>query len=185
MISGLRGQLVSKLPGILQVDVGGIIFRVLTSQHSVELAGDVGEQISLLTFLHVREDQLTLFGFLDMDELQCFELLLGVSGVGPRVALGVLSAARPDELYSASADEDTTGRTRMPGIGKKTAGRMILQLSGKLPEPTTVDAGTARVSVRSEDLEALDALQALGYSAAEARDALSRIEQREHQTVEE
>src|SRR5690625_4625398 len=90
MISGIRGMILAKLPGSIQVDVGGIFIGVLTSQHSVDLAGDVGDEVTLFTYLQVREDALTLFGFVGQDELKCFELLLGVSGIGPRVAIGML-----------------------------------------------------------------------------------------------
>jgi Holliday junction DNA helicase RuvA len=185
MISGVRGRIISKLPSIIQVDVGGIFIRVLTSQYSVEQSAETGEEVTLFTHLYVREDQLTLFGFTAQDELQCFELLMGVSGIGPRVALGLLSAARPDDIYAAIASEDTLFLSRMPGIGKKTAGRIIFDLRGKLPEPTGVELATGAVAARTEDLEALEALQALGYTAAEARDALSRIESRDTLTVEE
>lgn len=185
MISGLRGRILSKLPGIIQVDVNGVFFRVLTSQHSIEMAGDVGEEVTLVTHLHVREDALTLFGFIGQDELQCFELLIGVNGIGPRVALGLLSASRPDDIYQAIESEDTQFLSRMPGIGKKTAGRIIFDLRGKLPEPEPGADGVAGSGVRTDDLEALEALQTLGYTPAEARDALSRVEKREQQTVEE
>jgi holliday junction DNA helicase RuvA len=185
MISGVRGQIISKLPGIIQVDVGGIFIRVLTSQHSVDQAGDVGEEVTLLTHLQVREDDLSLFGFIGADELQCFQLLIGVSGIGPRVALGMLSASRPDDIYQAIANEDTQYLSRMPGIGKKTANRIIFDLRGKLPEPTEDEIAGMPVERRSDDLDALEALQALGYSTSEARNALSRIDSSPEQTVEE
>jgi holliday junction DNA helicase RuvA len=185
MISGVRGQIISKLPGVIQVDVGGIFIRVLTSQHSVDQAGDVGDEVTLLTYLQVREDDLSLFGFIGADELQCFQLLIGVSGIGPRVALGMLSANRPDDIYQAIANEDTQYLSRMPGIGKKTANRIIFDLRGKLPEPTEDEIAGMPVERRSDDLDALDALQALGYSTSEARDALSRIDTTSEQTVEE
>lgn len=185
MISGVRGQIISKLPGIIQVDVGGIFIRILTSQHSVDQAGDVGSEITLVTHLQVREDDLTLFGFVGADELQCFQLLIGVNGIGPRVALGMLSASRPDDIYQAIASEDTQYLSRMPGIGKKTSNRIIFDLRGKLPEPTADEISGGSVERRSDDLDALEALQALGYSASEARDALSRLETTGDQTVEE
>jgi holliday junction DNA helicase RuvA len=185
MISGVRGMIVSKLPGLIQVDVGGIFFRVLTSQHSVDQAGDVGSEITLVTHLQVREDDLSLFGFIGADELQCFQLLIGVNGIGPRVALGMLSANRPDDIYQAIAAEDTQFLSRMPGIGKKTANRIIFDLRGKLPEPTEDEVAGMPVERRSDDLDALEALQTLGYSASEARDALSRVESTSDQTVEE
>ncbi|TVR68746.1 MAG: Holliday junction branch migration protein RuvA [Sphaerobacteraceae bacterium] len=186
MISGIRGTLLSKLPGILHVDVGGIFIRVLTSQHSVDNAPDPGTEVTLTTHLQVREDDLTLFGFVGQDELQCFQLLIGVNGIGPRVALGMLSASRPDDIYQAIAAEDATYLSRMPGIGKKTANRIIFDLRGKLPEPTEDEVSSSGpVSRRSDDMDALEALQALGYSAAEGRDALSRIDSSEGETVEE
>jgi holliday junction DNA helicase RuvA len=185
MISGIRGHIISKLPGVIQVDVGGVFIRVLTSQNSVDLAGDVGDEVTLVTHLQVREDDLTLFGFTGPDELQCFQLLIGVNGIGPRVALGMLSASRPDDIYQAIAAEDTQFLSRMPGIGKKTANRIIFDLRGKLPEPTEDEISGVPVARRSDDLDALEALQTLGYSSAEARDALARIETTEGQTVEE
>ncbi|MEX2426593.1 MAG: Holliday junction branch migration protein RuvA [Thermomicrobiaceae bacterium] len=185
MISGIRGQIVSKLPGSIQVDVGGIFIRVLTSQQSVDLAGDVGSEVTLVTHLQVREDDLTLFGFVGSDELQCFQLLTSVNGIGPRVALGMLSANRPDDIYQAIAAEDVQFLSRMPGIGKKTANRIIFDLRGKLPEPTEDEVSGAPVARRSDDLDAVEALQALGYTTGEARDALSRIESGQDQTVEE
>lgn len=185
MISGIRGQIISKLPGMIQVDVGGIFIRVLTSQNSVDLAGDPGNEVTLVTHLQVREDDLSLFGFVGSDELQCFQLLTGVNGIGPRVALGMLSANRPDDIYQAVAAEDTAFLSRMPGIGKKTASRIIFDLRGKLPEPTEDEVSGVSVSRRSDDLDAIEALQALGYTAPEARDALSRIDSTGDQTVEE
>jgi holliday junction DNA helicase RuvA len=185
VISGVRGRLVSKLPGVIQVDVGGVTLRALTSQNSVEAAGDIGDEVSLVTHLYVREDQITLYGFTSHDELQLFELLLTVSGIGPRVALGILSAARPEEIYDGIANEDVAFLSRMPGLGRKTAGRIIFDLRGKLPEPAGDAVGAFGVRPSSQDFEALEALQALGYTAAEARSALSRVERRDGQTAEE
>ncbi len=181
MISGVRGRIVRKVPGAVLVDVHGIILRVLTSQTTIADLPDSGVEIELATHLYVREDQLTLFGFTSPEELQLFELLLTVSGIGPKVALGILSAARPEAIHGAIAAEDIVMLSRLPGIGKKTAQRIIFDLRGKLPEP--VVAGGPSLS--GADNEALEALQALGYSAAEARDALAGLESRDGQTVEE
>lgn len=181
MISGVRGRIVQKVPGAVFVDVHGITLRVLTSQTTMADVGEVGSEVALATHLYVREDQLTLFGFASPEELQLFELLLTVSGIGPKVALGILSAARPEAIHGAIAAEDITMLSHLPGIGKKTAQRIIFDLRGKLPEP--VAAGG--MSASGADTEALEALQALGYSGAEARDALAGLERREGQTVEE
>jgi Holliday junction DNA helicase RuvA len=181
MISGVRGRIVSKVPGAVLVDLHGLILKVLTSQTTIGDVGDPGEQVDLLTHLYVREDQLTLFGFATQDELDLFELLLTVSGVGPRVALSVLSTARPEEIHGAIEAEDVNLLSRVPGIGKKTASRIIFDLRGKLPE-----RGTAGLTpIGAQDQEALDALQSLGYSMAEARAALSGVERFEGQTSEE
>ena len=181
MISGVRGRLVAKLPGIVLVDLHGLTLRVLTSQTTVGDIGEVGQEVELVTHLRVREDEITLFGFAGPEELQLFEVLLTVTGVGPRVALNILSSGRPEDVHRAIASEDVTVLSRVPGIGKKTASRIILELRGKLPEAT----GGALPAIASVDAEVLEALQALGYSGAEARDALARVERREGQSAEE
>ena len=134
MISGVRGEIVSKLPGAVLVDLHGMILKVLTSQTTIGDIGAAGELVELKTHLYVREDQITLFGFASQDELELFELLMTVSGIGPRVALSVLSTARPNEIHHAIETEDVTVLSRVPGIGKKTANRIIFDLRGKLPE---------------------------------------------------
>lgn len=181
MISGVRGRLVAKLPGILLVDLHGLTLRVLTSQTTIGDVGGVGQEVELVTHLRVREDEISLFGFAAPEELQLFEVLLTVTGVGPRVALNILSSGRPEDVHRAIAAEDVAALSRVPGIGKKTASRIILELRGKLPEAT---AG-AMPALASADAEVLEALQALGYSGIEARDALARVERREGQTVED
>ncbi len=181
MISGVRGRIVSKVPGAVLVDLHGLILKVLTSQTTIGDVGDPGDQVDLLTHLYVREDQLTLFGFATQEELELFELLMTVSGVGPRVALSVLSTARPEDVQRAIELEDVNMLSRVPGIGKKTASRIIFDLRGKLPERT----GEGVTLVGGQDQEALDALQSLGYSPAEARSALSGVERFEGQTAEE
>lgn len=181
MISGVRGEIVSKIPGAVLVDLHGLILKVLTSQTTIGDIGAAGELVELKTHLYVREDQITLFGFAGQDELELFELLMTVSGIGPRVALSVLSTARPAEIHRAIETEDVTLLSRVPGIGKKTANRIIFDLRGKLPEREE----TALTSISSSDQEALEALQALGYTFAEARTALGEITRFDGQTVEE
>lgn len=181
MISGIRGPIHAKYPGIVLIDLHGFIVRVLTSQTTVADIGDVGDQVTLHTHLRVREDDITLYGFASPDELQLFELLMTVTGIGPRVALNILSTAPPDEVHRAIESEDIAALSRAPGVGKRTASRIILELRGKLPEPT----GASGQPFAAADAEVLEALQALGYTGPEARDALARIERREGQTVEE
>lgn len=181
MISGVNGRIVAKMPAVVLVNLHGLTLRVLTSQTTIGDIGAVGEEVELLTHLYVREDQLTLFGFATVDELQLFEVLLTVSGIGPRVALNILSTARPDDIYGAISAEDVALLSRVPGIGKKTAQRIIFDLRGKLPERGGADG----VMTSPVDSEALEALLALGYSAVEAREALAGVERREGQTIEE
>lgn len=181
MIRGIRGRLVAKQPGAVLVDLHGLILRVYTSQTTLADLGQPGEEVELVTHLRVREDELALYGFASAAELELFELLIGVSGVGPRAALALLSIARPDELSQIIAAEDVERLSRAPGIGRKTAGRIVLELRGKLP-------ALAPVGERAEtapDREVIEALMALGYSAAEAREAAARVSPAEAPTLEE
>jgi Holliday junction DNA helicase RuvA len=141
----------------------------------------VGDSIELRTHLAVREDALTLYGFSSDAELQLFQLLLGVNGVGPRVALSLLSFDQPSVLYKAIANEDTAYLSRVPGVGKVTAGRIVFDLKRKLPDTIP---GTG-LSADSTDRDAIDALEALGYSTSEAREGLAAVEGRSGLSVEE
>lgn len=180
MISGVRGRIEAKLPGVVLVDMHGLILQVLTSQTTVNDIGEPGDPVELVTKLWVREDQITLYGFGGREELQLFDLLLTVTGIGPRVALSMLSTFRPEDLHNAIASEDVTALTRVPGLGRKTASRLILELRGKLPEPEA-SLGTIATST---DAEAIEALQALGYTFSEARDALEHVEHHPGEPVE-
>lgn len=181
MIARVRGLVAGKVPGAVLIDLHGLVLQVLTSNTSLSDLGEVGSEAELVTQLYVREDQITLFGFATREELELFGLLLGVNGVGPKAALSILSTARPAELAAAIDAGDADLLSRAPGIGKKTASRIILDLRGKLPELLPI--GLAELAPR--DLDALAALQALGYTAAEARQALGKVELGPGQTVEE
>lgn len=170
MIAGIHGGLVGKSPDALLVDVGGIIYRVMTSGRTLADAGEAGDPVALHTHLVVREDALLLYGFLTTAELTWFETLIGVSGVGPRLACAILTRMAPDTLLDAIANEQVSLLATVPGVGRKTAARLILDLRGKLPDEVTVSTGMPR----SEDIEVVEALQALGYSLIEARTAVSR-----------
>lgn len=183
MISGVRGRIAGKGDGVVMVDLHGLILSVLTSQTTLAEVGNVGEEVELLTQLYVREDQLTLYGFATQEELQLFSLFLTVTGVGPRVALNLLSSGRPEDVRQMIAAEDVGLLSRVPGIGKKTASRLILELRGKLPEP--IGGIGAEAPLPAIDAEAIEALQALGYTRVEARDALARLEHKVGQTVED
>lgn len=173
MIAGLRGAIFQKFEDAVLVDVHGVIYRVNTSATTLGDIGATGEEVRLLTQLYVREDQMTLFGFATDDELRLFNTLIGVSGVGPKLALAILSRVRPDALELAINTENADLLATVPGVGRKTAARLILELRGKLvPAATAATGGVSQPS--QEDAEVLAALRSLGYTTAEAHSALSR-----------
>lgn len=179
MIRGLRGTLVSKRPGEVLVDVQGVIFRVQTSATTLQELGDPGEPISLVTHLMVREEELALYGFATETELELFLSLLGVSGVGPRGALSVLSLAPPERIAEWIREEQVDQLARAPGVGRKTASRIVLELRGRLPSLVSSSG------VDELDRELLAALQALGYTAQEARMAAAQPDVRAAETLEQ
>ncbi|MDP9375223.1 MAG: Holliday junction branch migration protein RuvA [Chloroflexota bacterium] len=173
MIAAVKGRLAGRMGDSLLVDIGPLVLQVHTSATTIGGAGEPGGEIRLHTYLHVREDQLALYGFLTPEELALFNLLLGVMGIGPRVAANILGATQPEPLLNAITNEDVTFLSRLPGIGKKTAARIILDLRGKL-----ADIGGAAVPgapAAGTDGEVVEALQALGYTAAEAQAAVARL----------
>jgi Holliday junction DNA helicase RuvA len=175
----VRGTLVAKRSGEVLVDVQGVIFRVQTSATTLQELGEPGDLVSLVTHLIVREDELALYGFATEAELELFLSLLAVSGVGPRGALNLLSLAAPDRLTEWIRGERIEELARAPGIGKKTASRIVLELRGRLPALTEVQAG------EPIDQELVAALQALGYTAQEARQAATHPEVRRASSLEE
>jgi Holliday junction DNA helicase RuvA len=179
MIAGLRGEIVSKSEDAILVDVHGVIYQVRTSTSTLAEVGAVGDPIDLRTTLIVREDALTIFGFTTAEELRFFEVMTGVSGIGPRLACAILSTFKPDALYAAVQQGDVDLLSTVPGIGKKTASRVIVELSGKLPEAQFVHEDVLH------DRDVLDALRAMGYSASEAQQALLRANITPGMTTEE
>ncbi len=173
MIAAVKGRLAGRMGDSLLVDIGPLVLQVHTSATTIGGAGEPGGEIRLHTYLHVREDQLALYGFLTSEELALFNLLLGVMGIGPRVAANILGATRPEPLLNAIANEDVTFLSRLPGIGKKTAARIILDLRGKLAD--IGGAAGAGAPAAGTDGEVVEALQALGYTAAEAQAAVARL----------
>lgn len=182
MIAGLKGRIERKLDDAALVDVGGVIYRVNTSLVTLEEIGEAGESVRLFTHLYVREDQLALFGFASLDELRLFETLIGVSGVGPRLALAILSRVRPEALEVAINGENADLLATVPGVGRKTAARLILELRGKL----VPSGGGAVLGIPSrEDADVVAALRSLGYTTAEAHGALGRVPRDAELTVED
>jgi len=167
VIARLRGKPVSRAGERLVFDVGGVGYLVNATPTALRLAQSGGE-VSLETYLHVREDALQLYGFADGAERELFEHLLAVSGVGPKVALAIVSGSPPADLRRAIALEDTARFEAIPGIGKKTAQRVVLELKEKL--------GSVASPAEHGHVGARDALVELGYSPVEAERALAHVD---------
>ncbi len=181
MIAHVRGELAALSTDSVVVDVGGVGYRCLVSGSTRSRLPALGQPVQLFTSLQVREDSMTLYGFLTGEEFDLFQLLLRVEGVGPKVALGVLSATTPDGFRRAVAFEDLPALTRIPGIGKKTAQKIVIELKDKIgdlggaPAATgTQMPGAAPLVAPDAFAEAVEALIALGYARAEAAQALDR-----------
>jgi Holliday junction DNA helicase RuvA len=172
MIATLTGPIQKIEKASLIVSLGGVGVRVFVPRNVLEDAGGPGRRVHLHTHLLVREDDLTLYGFESEDDLQLFELLLGISGVGPKVALAILGTLSPELLKSAILREETAVLQRVPGIGKKTAERIMFQLRDKL-DVDAVQSGLPLVS--DVDADVIDILTGLGFSIVEAQSALQNI----------
>jgi Holliday junction DNA helicase RuvA len=165
MIAFLRGRVLEKYPNRLIVDVAGVGYDLAVPLSTFYTAGEPGAEIALRVHTHVREEQLALFGFATALELATFERLISVSGIGPKLALSVLSGMEPRDLVGTIQRGDIAGLTRIPGVGKKTAERIVVELRDRLPKvAATVDAG-ARVSEPADALrdDLVSALTNLGY----------------------
>ena len=181
MIGFLRGSVAGRTTDGCFLDVAGVGYRLACSATTLAALPAEGREVRLWTHLHVREDALSLFGFATESEQRIFEALLGVNGVGPKVALQVCSAFTPDALRKALVTDDVAAISSVPGIGKKTAQRMILDLKEKLALPDLEIVGTRPDALS----KARSALENLGYSAGEVRVALSESAPDDASTVED
>lgn len=163
----------------MDLTVGGVTLRVSVPASTSDHVGPIGDRARLFTSLKIRDDSITLFGFLTEEARSTFETLIAISGVGPRLALSVLSRFTPESLASAVNAGDADAFTGVPGVGKKTAGRIILELRGKLGEDWIVDAGGV------EDRDLIDALTSLGYTSSEARRAAESMPSEHSMSLEE
>ena len=176
MIASLTGRRAAVEQDAVVVEVGGVGFRVYVPQGLLNECGPLGSTLSLYTHLHVREAELALYGCASEDELGLFELLLGVSGVGPKVGLALLSTLSADEVRVAIASEQDAVLSRVPGIGSKTAKKIILDLKDKVQAPDHLGYQPPALSeLAVEDEEVLAALTMLGYSVVEAQTALQHV----------
>ncbi len=179
MITAVNGKVAWVGTDWVDIDLGTVSVRVNIPTSTVDHVGAPGDAIRLFTSLQVREDSLTLYGFASEDSKLRFESLLGINGVGPRLALAVLSMFSPEDLAAAVASEDVAGFSKVPGVGKKTAGRIVLELKGQLSPEWEVSAQGGGMG------DVLEALTALGYSLIEAREAASSLPPDAGATTEE
>ena len=197
MIAYIKGALAYTEPeeGVAVLESGGIGYRILLSGRDLDLLPPVGEELRLYTHLQVREDAFVLFGFFTKEDRKLFQQLLGVNGIGPKAALGVLTALSADDLRFAVLADDAKAIAKAPGIGIKTAQKLILELKDKLSleeafearlenHQTKAAAGTASDLSEARN-EAVEALTALGYSASESLKAVRKVEAADGMSVED
>lgn len=181
MFYSLTGSVVHTDESSVAVSCSGVAFRCFTSFNTLCKIGSVGETVTLFTYLSVREDALDLFGFADTAELDCFKILIGVSGVGPKAGLAILSRLTPDKLSQAVASGDVKAITAAQGVGPKIAQRIIVELKDKL---APFSAGVSSVGLSdvtpniagSAEQDAVDALMALGFTRSEASVAVGKLD---------
>ena len=191
MYSYIKGELVEIQPESIVVEAGQIGYEIRMPANMVGRLGGIGQSVKVYTYLHVKEDLMELYGFLSRDDLQVFRLLLGVNGIGPKGALAILTALTPDDLRIAVLGEDAKAIAKAPGIGSKTAQRVILELKDRLSlVPVAGNASPAAQAISQDSssavkAEAVQALVALGYGSTEALKAVRKVEADETMEVED
>ena len=170
MIANIKGKIKYMRGGALIVDVQGIGYKIFTTPYTLgRIAGNT-EEIEFYIHTYVREDTLALYGFLNLEELEMFELLISISGIGPKAGMGILTVASPKTIKTAILNEDSSILTKVSGVGKKTAERVILELQNKIAQmPESEKEGAI------SDSDAIEALVGMGYSVTEAREALKSV----------
>lgn len=180
MFYSLTGKTVFKNEQFVAISCGGVAFKCFTTRNTLASLPDKGTDVTLYTYLSVREDALDLFGFISEEELDCFKLLIGVSGVGPKAALAILSELSPSAFYGAVSTGDSKSITAANGVGPKIAQRIIMELKDKIGSVAFSDEGSSpkasSAASGSGYLEAVSALVALGYSQSEASEALKNAD---------
>jgi len=184
MIGSVRGRITSKTPPQLIVEVGGIGYEIEAPMSTFFLLPGVGQDVHLLTHLVVREDAHILYGFGTEDERRLFRSLLKVSGVGPKIALALLSGISVEAFALCVQNQDVAALTRVPGIGRKTAERLIVEMRDRLAAQESLPGAAAMTAVASPEAEAFGALVALGYRPAEATRLLKSAGPGTHSTEE-
>ena len=198
MLAYIKGTLEMKMTGYIVIDVGGLGYKVYMSDSGIEKLGNIGDTVKVHTYYKVREDDISIFGFNTLEELKMFELLISVSGVGAKTALGMLAVCEPTEFALAVIIEDVKTLTQMPGIGAKSAQRIILELKDKIKKEQQIQEltnATGKISGAKTKLEekieneekideAIAALQVLGYNKREIEKAFDKLV-KENMTTEE
>jgi Holliday junction DNA helicase RuvA len=174
VIGQLRGQILRKSPQEVLLDVGGVGYRVLIPVSTFYRLGEAGASVDLRVHTHVREDALALYGFASDSEQALFERLIEVAGVGPKLAINILSGIEAPELVAALREADVARLTRIPGVGKKTAERLVLELREKMPALAAGEAAPAAAAPGGMKQDLLSALAHLGYSRGEAEKGAER-----------
>lgn len=193
MISYIRGTLAEKNEDSAVVEAHGVGYQIFVPVPVLSELPPLGESVKIYTYFSVREDGMSLFGFLSRQDLAMFKQLIGINGIGPKSALGILSALRPDVLRMAVASSDAKTISRAPGVGPKTAQRIILDLKDKIRPEDVLAGGLEESLAVPEEIsgvgqagkEAVEALTALGYSAAEAAGAVKKVKITEEMTAED
>ena len=197
MLAYIKGKLEMKMTGYVVIDVGGLGYKVFMSEVGIENIGNIGDTVKVHTFYRVREDDISIFGFNTLEELKMFELLLGVSGVGAKTALTMLAVCEPSDFALAVISEDVKALTGIPGIGPKSAKRIILELKDKIKKEQEIEniknqienkkSNTKiKLAIENDDKlqEAISALQVLGYNKKEIEKAFEKIDTKELTTEE-
>lgn len=180
MLAYIKGSLEMKFENYIVIDVGGLGYKVFMSEKAIEEIGKIGDIVKVHTHYHVREDDISIYGFKNNDELKMFELLLGVSGIGAKSAINMLSNITPSSFALAVITNDTSKLVKIPGIGAKSAARIVLELKDKLKtiEATKQDNEEIKTAIKDDNklTEAISALQVLGYNRKEIEKVLEKID---------
>ncbi len=184
MLAYIKGNLELKTKDYIVIDVNGIGYKIFMPQSSIQNLGEIGEVLKVHTYMRVREDDVSIFGFINNEELRLFELLLSVGGIGAKVGLTILSNITPSQFALAVISNDISILKKLPGIGPKTAQRIILELKDKLKKEKEIlaeeekEEGTPKLEIVEDENveEAISALQVLGYSKREVVEALAKVE---------
>ena len=174
LISAVSGKIESKGPEYIDVNVSGVTFRISTPTTTIDQIGKSGDSVRLLTSLQLRQDSITMYGFATEEDRIAFDALININGVGPRLAIAVLSTFDAGSMAAAVQSEDTGAFVRVPGVGARTASRIVLELKGKLDQSWSIPGGAEIVD------DVFDSLTSLGYSIQETRNAITSINTEEN-----